>query len=266
MKVLVLADLHFDMWRPRGLDPLVHVADHLGDLAAVILAGDVAHRPIHRWPDAFAYVRSKTGGVPIHIFPGNHDFYEYDLDREDEMAACALAHGVDYAQKRVLVFGDTRILCCTLWTDFRLGGEFQDNKRRVSQHLNDFKLIGISKEASYRKVWARDFIRLHEDHRAWLESKLAEPWEGRTIVVTHHAPHPSVMKPYDLDLSAGFGSDMSDLMIGAGAPDLWLYGHTHDLGDGRVGNTEIKAVCLGCPDDLREEDIKARIDRMLIEV
>lgn len=85
-------------------------------------------------------------------------------------------------------------------------------------------------------------------------------------MVTHHAPHPSVMKKYDLDLSAGFGSDMSDLMVGREAPELWLYGHTHGLRDARVGKTDIKAVCLGYPQDLRAQDTGAWIERMLIDV
>src|SRR5690606_13558442 len=30
----------------------------------------------------------------------------------------------------------------------------------------------------------------HEAARAWLVGKLSDPFEGQTVVVTHHAPHP----------------------------------------------------------------------------
>jgi predicted phosphodiesterase len=267
MKLLVLADLHNDFWQSRFLDPFADCEDLIEGVGSVILAGDVAHLPLQRWPDAFSFLRSKVGDVPIAIFPGNHDHYEFYLDAEDAMADCAKAYDVTYAQKHVLVYGDTRILCCTLWSDFKLGGELEENKRRIALHLNDFRLIKMQGETPSRRAVPDDFIQVHEDHLAWLEGKLSEPWDGRTIVVTHHAPHPSILKKYDLDLSAGFGSDLSHLMTGETAPELWLYGHTHDLGDGRVGRTDIRAVTLGYPQDVRAlQTRRERIERMLVEV
>lgn len=265
MKLLVLADLHFDIWGFK--DPFAGVEDLLKGVEAVILAGDVAHEPPRGWPNAFAYLRSKLGDVPLHIFPGNHDCYGYYLDAEDEMQKIASEHGANFVQKGMLVFGDTRILCCTLWTDYQLGGGREQNIRRAMRFMNDFRRIKISSDGPTRHAVAEDFIALHEDHCAWLKTRLSEPWEGRTIVVTHHAPHPSVLRAYDIDLGCAFGSDLEALMTGPAAPDLWLYGHSHDLMDARVGRTEIQAVPLGYPDDLtRVEDRRARVARMIFEI
>ncbi|PSK84055.1 calcineurin-like phosphoesterase family protein [Limimaricola soesokkakensis] len=265
MKTLILADLHWDRWNHITRDPLEGCEDLLEGVYTLILAGDIAHEPLKKWPRAIEYVRKRMPYADVHIFPGNHDFYGSRLDREPLMAACAQKAGASYAQMRQILCGDTRFLCATLWTDFELGGDFEVNKRRAVDGMNDFRRIHVGE--SWRALWCSDLIRLHRQHRAWLEDRLAETWPGRTIVVTHHAPHPAVIKRYDVDLSAAFGSDLGDLMTGPSAPDLWLYGHTHDLIDARVGRTEIRSVALGYPDHLpRGSDIRERIERMIIDV
>lgn len=268
MTALVLADLHFDMWQRYGagaaFDIFTGSADLLEGVHTLILAGDIAHEPLKRWPRAIEYVRRAMPHADVYILPGNHDFYGSRLDREPEMARTAHDAGASYAQMKTIVCGDTRFLCCTLWTDFRLGGDFEANKRRAVDYMNDFRRIRVGDGP--RALWCSDLIRLHRQHRGWLEDRLTEPWPGRTIVVTHHAPHPSVIKRYDVDLSAAFGSDLSDILEGPHAPDLWLYGHTHDLIDARVGRTEIRSVTLGYPDELLLTTVRARVQRGLIDV
>lgn len=265
MTALILADLHFNHWRDTGRDPLEGCEDLLDGVHTAILAGDVAHKPLRVWPAAIKYVRQKLPHADVHVIPGNHDFYHSRIDREPAMARCAHDNGASYAQMRPIICGDTRFLCATLWTDFALGGNFQGNKRQAVYHMNDFRLIKATE--AWRALWVSDLIRLHRQHRAWLEARLSEPWSGRTIVVTHHAPHPAVLKRYDVDLSAAFGSDLGDLMTGPNAPSLWLYGHTHDLLDARVGGTDIHSVALGYPDDVPTvETIRERVSRMIVDV
>ncbi|AOJ69061.1 MULTISPECIES: metallophosphoesterase [Burkholderia] len=80
---------------------------------------------------------------------------------------------------------------------------------------------------SPRDFAPRDALALHRTARAWLERELAKPWAGRTIVVTHHAPHrASLAARYADDLaSAGFISDLSALV--RPPVSLWIHGHTH---------------------------------------
>jgi hypothetical protein len=40
-----------------------------------------------------------------------------------------------------------------------------------------------------------DAIRLHAASREWLSAMLAEPFDGKTVVVTHHAPRHSRFIP-----------------------------------------------------------------------
>jgi hypothetical protein len=71
---------------------------------------------------------------------------------------------------------------------------------------------------------------------------LAIPFDGPTVVVTHHAPHPdSVARRFENDpLTPAFVSDLSEV-IDRWQPALWFHGHTHDNFDYRVGATRI--VC-----------------------
>ena len=85
-------------------------------------------------------------------------------------------------------------------------------------------------------------IRLREASGA-----LCEPFDGPTVVCTHHAPHRrSVAAQFDGDLlSAAFVSHLPELIEGPNAPDLWVHGHTHAALDYRVGKCRVVCNPLG---------------------
>jgi Icc-related predicted phosphoesterase len=85
-----------------------------------------------------------------------------------------------------------------------------------------------------------DAIRLHSASRDWLAVMLAEPFEGKTVVVTHHAPsslsvHPRYAKNL---LTPAFASNLENLMDGHRVV-LWVHGHMHDPFDYEVYGTRI---------------------------
>ena len=88
----------------------------------------------------------------------------------------------------------------------------------------------------------QEALAVHEASRAFLEETLAEPFDGPSVVVTHHAPHPkSINERYALDpLNVAFASDLSEVIL-EGRPQLWLHGHTHTSSDYRIGATRIVA-------------------------
>ena len=59
-----------------------------------------------------------------------------------------------------------------------------------------------------------DAIRLHEHSRDWLVQMLAQPYDGKTVVVTHHAPSPRSVHPRYAQnlLTPAFASDLEGLM------------------------------------------------------
>lgn len=124
MPVLVVADLHLDMWLQAGRDPLAALSpDTLGSLDALIIAGDLANKPKTRWPHMIRHLARYVPVERIHLLPGNHDYYDHVLNGDDRLADICAQTGANFVQKSVVVIGDTRLLGCTLWTDFALHGD-----------------------------------------------------------------------------------------------------------------------------------------------
>src|SRR5690606_10859034 len=80
----------------------------------------------------------------------------------------------------------------------------------------------------------------HEYSRQWLEHQLAIPYPGKTVVVTHHGPHPLSVHPRYAGnpLNAAFISDLGPLLD---KTDFWLHGHVHDSFDYLVGACRVIA-------------------------
>jgi hypothetical protein len=83
---------------------------------------------------------------------------------------------------------------------------------------------------------AADSLRLHRASREFIGRILDEPFDGPTVIVTHHLPSmKSVHGIYRKDpVSAGFASCCDDL-VGKGAA-LWVHGHTHFSRSWRAAN------------------------------
>jgi Icc-related predicted phosphoesterase len=84
------------------------------------------------------------------------------------------------------------------------------------------------------------------------------PFDGKTVVVTHHAPHPISIAPrYARDaLNPAFASDLTDV-ISQHQPDLWVHGHTHSSFDYVVPGTKTRVVCnpMGYDDENPSFDV-----------
>jgi hypothetical protein len=132
--------------------------------------------------------------------------------------------------------GAIQFLGCTLWTDFKLFGATAKAAclREGRDRLNDFRLIreGVERFSPERSV------ELHEQSLAWLKTQLAIPFDGKTVVMSHHLPSmQSVAERYQDDrLSACFASELKNLF---GNMDLWIHGHTHDNMDYQTAGTRV---------------------------
>jgi predicted phosphodiesterase len=242
VKVRVLSDLHLEYDEP---DTIPHAQADL-----VVLAGDIHNHGLGlRWA-----AETFDPQVPVIYVPGNHEYYDGDLGALEAAMrdAAATLDNVHFLNNGTYVDpeGRFRVLGTTLWADFALFGSdeavIEASIQAARRVMLDFRgLIQVSWPAS-PEAGARDFtpadsLALHAHARAWLEAELAKPFAGKTIVVTHHAPHRlSLAARYADDLvSAGFVSDLGAL-VGAPAA-LWVHGHTHTCFDYTVGDTRV--VC-----------------------
>lgn len=254
MKFLVLSDLHVELASfavPQDLE-----------YDAVILAGDI-HSPGHK---AVIWARRESvfgAEKPIIFVPGNHEFYrtcmQTELRQIQEAAAGTNVHVLDRGQ---LVLddpagGQIRVLGCTLWTDFQL--PFQSGDVMVSdvsgalatanRRLNDFAEIDVeyrehsmSARNKRRPYTAEDSLARHWIDRSWLLGQLATPFEGATVVVTHHAPSVGSVHPkYSGDgLTPSFVSELPAEAFSNPFHDIiWVHGHTHSSADYHKDSTRI---------------------------
>lgn len=243
---LIIADLHSDLWAARGRDPFAGC--DLSGIDLLLIAGDLSNKGHVQWRYALDRLSAHIDLDRVHVGPGNHDYYGGRVDREDKLRDVAEASGAHFMQKTELIRDGVRFLYCTLWTDMALGGLTPElNRMRAEDRMNDHRAIRVEAQG-FRRMSALHSSRIHADHRAWLEERLAAPFDGDTIVVTHHAPHPNSLRgttgPGDLPFA--YGSDLSGL-IGTYQPRMWVHGHTHQPADYELGVTRVLNVSLGYP-------------------
>ncbi len=144
----------------------------------------------------------------------------------------------------------TRFIGSTLWTDYRILGHRDLAMGRCREVMNDHKKISLQKQPVWQRFTPQAAERLHLRSRAFIEAELVKDFDGPTVVVTHHAPHPlSIVEKHRSDLvTAAYVSDLSEIME-AGKPDLWLHGHNHETFDYVVGPTRVRANPRGYDDE-----------------
>ena len=174
-------------------------------------------------------------GKPVIFVAGNHEFYGGSIAGTPEaLRRAALGTAVRVLDCGEAFIGGVRFLGATLWTDFLLcgAGKGRDEAMREALlRMRDFTRIRLSDDGPAPFMPA-DSAELFRAHAAWLERSLAEPHDGPTVVVTHHAPSPGSIHPRfaGSPLNACFVSDAERLLDGSRAA-LWVHGHTHDSHD-----------------------------------
>lgn len=89
-------------------------------------------------------------------------------------------------------------------------------------------------------------LDLHHSSATYIRKKLAERFDGRTVVLTHHMPHPACTPPIYAESTGNYlfacGKEaFDDILHSPMAADLWVCGHTHHAFDIQVGRSRI--VC-----------------------
>jgi predicted phosphodiesterase len=225
MKLHLLSDLHLEF---ASFDPPATDAD------VVVLAGDIylGAKAVEWAADAFRQ--------PVLLVPGNHEYYGGHLDHTPaQMRRMAEGTQVRVLDGETVVMGAVRFVAASLWTDFLLTRDPRAAQREAQLRMTDYRRIHAGR---YRLLRTSDTVKAHAAARAYLERTLQEPFDGSTVVITHHAPSErSIVERFRTEshLNAAYASDLEVLM----GPDvaLWVHGHTHASLDYRVNGTRV--VC-----------------------
>lgn len=213
MLLQIASDLHLERVPVRNRRDK-YLDTTLSDV--LVLAGDI-HR-LDRIAEHF-----KDWPTPVVYVHGNHELYHRDYHAGIAQARDQLARtNIRFLEADEYVHEGVRFLGCCLWSDFALHDRAGLAMDLAEAYSPDHQIISAGTGGKFRPADAR---RIHRDSVAWLERRLREPFAGRTVVVTHYAPHAmSLGYRAAQSSSAAFATDLGRLLRWA---DLWVHGHIH---------------------------------------
>lgn len=226
--------------------------------------------------------------------PGNHEFYNYDItERLKELDSKFKNSKVILLNDKVAQAKNVQFIGSTLWSD-QFSQNYQMMKTAASM-LNDYKLIEVShflKNEENLIEYANTLeqfnnsapklkgffpkkpkyfnpliaLILHKKSVSFLHNQLRQPFNGNTVVLTHHAPLLNSLlfsgyAPLDEDnkfleffnlkfretKNASYASDLS-FLIKEFKPNLWLHGHLHNGAHYAYDQTSILSNPIGYED------------------
>jgi predicted phosphodiesterase len=230
MRIQIWSDLHNEF---SPFSPTAITAD------LVILAGDIdVQEKGVRWAN-------ETFKCPVIYVCGNHEFYKGHIDGALRKMRDLAAPHVHILENQSFVWQQTRFLGTTAWTDFSSTGDVVAASSMAWQWMNDFRVIRA--DANFRRLRPDDLVKRNHAARAWLAQELDKPFEGKTVVITHHAPAPIVAgDKHDDHLLAAYSNSWPELIEKA---DAWIFGHTHRAVDVELAGCRVVSNPRGYPDE-----------------
>ncbi|WP_273728846.1 metallophosphoesterase [Brucella gallinifaecis] len=266
MKIWAISDLHLKETDPLKFGSKIKIP--AADLC--VLAGDIADDLLGglNWVGQIICPH-----MPVVMVLGNHDYFNRSLITGVAEAREIAKHAV---KKRNLIGGieiddsgntilhhpiyildddaelkiksqKVRFIGSTLWSDFAIEAPAGAPADIVEAYRNNAlsEMKGRMPEYQLTSFGSRmmspyDAYATFQNSKKALIDKLAKPYDGMTIIVTHNAPHRnSISEHFGLNLlTTGFVSDLSDV-IDEYQPDFWFHGHVHHSLDYHVGKTRI---------------------------
>ncbi len=237
-RILLLNDLHLEI---QDYTPVQDGYD------LVVLAGDIHTR------ERGVIWALKNFTKPVIYVPGNHEGYKTHWQNNlAKMKALAEGTHVHVLNQDVLELEGIRFLGATAWSTFQIWPNVPEamfaagrGRYHYERGARDYAKI---KTGAYRRLMPSDTAQWAFDARRWLENRLAEPFEGPTVVVTHHAPSVRSLKKGRVEeaLDATDANPWDDL-VEASKAAFWMHGHTHRALDYTIGQTRVVSNPRGYP-------------------
>ena len=246
MRAWIVSDIH-----TSPMDTLLGTSLRIPDADICICAGDISNDI----STSIAYLRRNIEPhMPVILVLGNHDFYGSSIAFALEKARRQIEGcRIHLLENETVEISGCRFIGATLWTDFSAptGGDehVPPEERRTKAfellpwQMADFHCIFRSdkrRSGENGLVTVHEILERHIASRSYIDQQLSKPFDGRTVVVTHHAPLIESFDPrfYGHVTNAAFASDLSDL-IARRRPSIWIHGHIHLARDYLADSTRV---------------------------
>lgn len=237
--VIVLSDIHLEF--DEKLDSYNSIVDQkYAD--AIILAGD-----IHVGEKALPFVEHLLDlGYIVFYVTGNHEYYNSDILSVDNFWKSIDLENFYFLQNDTVYFDNVRIIGSTMWASagtFNVhpvtGPTYSEN---IDWFINQKLKNGMQDFISIKGLNVITMANIFKESSQYIFNEVGKEYDGKTIVVTHHAPSEKSSLPQFAgnSLNHAFYSPL-DVMIEDSAIDLWVHGHMHNSSDYTIGDTRV--VC-----------------------
>lgn len=240
--IRVVSDLHLEFGRG-----LTFARQEFDSSTLLILAGDIG-TPMELLLNQFLAKCSKQFAHVLYLL-GNHEFYNGDINTSmkllvDDVVQAKLSNVTVFTDATKFEFDGFRILGGTLWTNLDDGKP--ETKAAFSKYMYDSRVILNGNN----RFTPEDSINLFDKTVSQFIEWLEEPFDGKTMIVTHHLPTISAVSERflanDLGLNGCFYSELGPLMQKYDISH-WFFGHTHDSVDKVVWSTRLICNPRGYP-------------------
>jgi len=257
MKIFLASDIHTERAQ-RSFNPFfdyncLHI-NYPQDSDVIILAGDIGE-----WVNGLEWARNYFKNKTIIYILGNHEYYDCDLNIIYELKLKAREYDIHLLDNDSVIIDGVRFLGATLWTDFN--GFSDIAVTEAIKTINDYRYIKCSdwwsgKNNKQQAMQLMDSIStknykeemfspavaylLHKKALAWLDCELNKEHDGKTVVISHHAP------TINTTTNHSYGSKL-EKFIEQKKIDIWCHGHIHQSCDYEISGTRIVCNARGYP-------------------
>ena len=230
MKIRLLSDLHTEFRLPYK----THAMSKYCGEKVLVLAGDIASGSKNT-VDVIKFF--KDLGFPHVVYvPGNHEYYGTSVqDFDNKMREkCAKLNGVHFLNGDSVNIDGVQFVGGTLWTNF---GNNPLNIMVAKRMISDFRVINDFTPEKAMKMFYDQFDYINFKYETRIKDQ-------KTVVITHFLPAQQCISPrYRNDTSGlnDYFANHLDNYIAELQDTTWLFGHTHDPVDIKIGNTRVVA-------------------------
>ncbi len=258
IKIHLLSDVHTEF------ADIIHTAPSETDV--VVLAGDIGNGV-----GGLNWAKKTFPDKPVVYVAGNHEYYLGDIGDVDILRERAAETGILFLERDAAIIGGVRFLGCTLWSDIQRWSK--DKVECAKQLMNDYCYIrakqwwGSEQNRHMAAKYAREEIELlneqemfepvvsyllHNQSIFWLTQQLRQPFSGKTVIVTHHAPSykstVNEMSKKRQTLKHSYASDLETIISEfTNTIDLWVHGHIHYAVNYTIQGVPVRSNPRGYP-------------------